>query len=87
MIKTRQFIVIYAMAFCSVFLGYFAVNSFKTFGELNGISDSYLSLVGSIGAAFNAIRFIWSTALDIYSYKWVYGTLLVVQIIFGVLIV
>lgn len=38
-------------------------------------------MVASIGAIFNSARFLWSWALDYYSYRLVYGTLLVTQII------
>ena len=71
------------MAFLSIFIGYYTVNVFKNMGEqyhkLN--DDRYLTLVGSIAAVFNSIRFIWSGMLDKYSYKKVYGTMLSIQII------
>jgi len=40
-----------------------------------------LTEVGSISAVFGALRFTWSAALDKSTYKVVYGTLLVFQII------
>ena len=76
MMKSRQFILIYVMNFLSFFLTTYTVNSFKVFGLGHGMTDSYLSVVGSVGAAFNSIRFVWSGALDKYSYKLVYGILL-----------
>ena len=75
------------MGFFSFFLGSFTVGSYKTFGEINNLPESYLTIIGSVGSIFNAIRFIWSGLLDRYSYKVVYGTLLVLQIIFGTLII
>jgi hypothetical protein len=41
------------------------------------MGDNFLGVVGSVGAAFNSIRFVWSAALDKYSYKVVYGILLI----------
>lgn len=42
--------------------------------------ETYLTEVSSISCLFNSGRMIWSTLLDHYSYKKVYGTLLVMQI-------
>ena len=69
MLKSRQFLSVYIMAILSFFLGIFAVGSFKVYGEDNGISEGLLTTVGSVGAIFNAARFVWSGLLDRYSYK------------------
>ena len=87
MLKSRQFLSVYFMAILSFFLGIFAVGSFKVYGEDNGINESLLTTVGSVGAIFNAARFFWSGLLDRYSYRWVYGSLLVIEIVFGIVIV
>lgn len=62
--------------------GYYSVDVQKTFGETVPVlnNDKYLTTVGSVAAVFNAIRFIWSAFLDKYSYKKVYGVLLLIQI-------
>ena len=60
----------------SIFLGFFTVGSYKVYGEEEGMKEDYLAVVGSAGAMFNSIRFIWSGLLDKYSYKKVYGSLL-----------
>ena len=69
------------VCFLTVF-GYYVVNSAKLFGltqpALDG--DRYLTQVLSISALFNALRFIWSGALDRIPFKKVYGVLLVLQI-------
>jgi len=87
MLKSRQFLSVYVMAILSFFLGIFAVGSFKVYGENNGISESLLTTVGSVGAIFNAARFFWSGMLDRFSYRWVYGSLLLLEMVFGVVIV
>lgn len=43
--------------------------------------EIYLTEVGSFSCIFGCLRFVWSAALDRYSYKIVYGTLLVIQIL------
>lgn len=63
--------------------GYVTVDIYVNFGEsrpdLN--HSAYLTRVASIGCIFNACRGIWSTLLDKFSYKKVYGSLLILQII------
>ena len=59
--------------------GYFTVANYKTYGQANGlVDDNYLAMLGSIAAVCNAIRFIWSSALDVAPYKLVYGFLLII---------
>lgn len=77
MMLTRQFISIYVMASFSFFLGSFTVSNFKNYGIQNGLEEGFLTSVGMYGAFFNAIRFVWSGLLDNYSYKMVYGSLLI----------
>ena len=82
MIFSQQFIIIYIMNTLSVISGFFAVNNFKKYGQLNGLTnENYLAWLGSAAAVCNSIRFIWSYATDHFSYKVVFGVLLVMQII------
>ena len=77
MVFSRPFIVAYLMNMLSVISGFFAVNNFKKYGQMNGITnENYLAWVGSIAAVFNSSRFVWSTATDYFPYKLVYGILL-----------
>ena len=59
------------------------VNVYKLFGETVPAldNDQYLTLIGSISAIFNALRFIWSGSIDKLPFKYVYGALLLMQII------
>ena len=63
-------------------LGYYIVNSYKSFGlsEPKLADDSYLSTVSAVSALFNALRFIWSGALDRYDFKRVYGVLVAIEV-------
>ena len=81
MILSQPFIIIYIMNFMSICSGFFAVNNFKFYGIKKGLTDeNYLAWLGSIAAVCNSIRFIWSFATDYFSYKVVYGVLLLMQI-------
>ena len=66
-----------------VVFGYYIVNTYKAFGETVDVlnNDSFLTLVSSVSALFNAARFAWSGALDKFAFKKVYAVLLVIQII------
>ena len=66
----------------SILFAYYIVDVSKTFGESvpELDNDKYLTTVGSISAIFNALRFIWSGAIDKLQFKYVYGTLLLIQI-------
>ena len=59
------------------------MDTYKNLGESVDVlnNDSYLTLISSISSLFNALRFVWSGALDKYSFKWVYGTLVIIQIV------
>lgn len=67
MLLSKQFILLYIMNVLSLFTGFFVVGQTVNFGEVIGFKDTqFLSLVASIGAIFNSIRFLWSWALDHY---------------------
>jgi len=75
-VKSKTFILISVMFFLSVFLGYFIIGQTKNYGLEKGHNDEYLTALGSAGAFFSSIRFVWSAALDKISYKKVYGLVL-----------
>ena len=55
---------------------------FKSFGVLNINDDFFMTAVGSMGAVINGLsRSIWSTLQDKYTFKKIFGVLLVCQII------
>ena len=66
----------------SIIFGYYIVDVITPYGSLVSVLDdvNYLTLVTSISSVFNALRFIWSGALDKYPFKWIYGGLCVLQI-------
>ena len=64
-------------------LGYYTLDVYKVFADTKPTLDHefYLTEVGSLSSIFGSLRFIWSAFLDHYSYKKVYGTLLVLQMV------
>lgn len=77
MLFCKQSVVLYFVAMMTIITGFFVVNQTKTFGTLNGLNDDkYLSLIMSIGAVFNVLRFLWSWWLDYSSLQVVMGTLI-----------
>lgn len=92
-LKDKIFWILYFMCFFSVskffshlayplydlVVGLVTVDCFKTFGfsRPNLDHEGYLTWVVSISCIFNAGRSVWSIWLDHYSYKKVYGALLV----------
>ena len=71
------------MNFLSIFVGIFLIGSEKEFGKDHFTNEKFLSLVASCGGIFSALRFIWSFLLDRFSYKVIYGVLLVLQVFIG----
>ena len=70
-LKSDKFWTVYLMATFSILFGYYSIDVFKQFGQtVETLSnDEFLTLVGSLAAIFNALRFVWSAFLDYYSYK------------------
>ena len=66
---TKPFILLYIMNMFSIVSSFFALNNFKKYGQLNGLTDeNFYAIVGSIGAIVNSLRFIWSYLTDYLSY-------------------
>jgi len=81
MLFSKQSAVLYGSAVMTIITGFFVVNQAKNFGVLNGLNnDKDLSLIASIGALFDVMRFLWSWWLDYASFKKVFGTLIGTQI-------
>ena len=83
MMKSKQFWLLFTMQGLSIIFAYYVVDVFATFGEtVPAINDvGYLTLVNSVSSVFNALRFIWSGSIDRFPFKWIYGILIVMQIV------
>ena len=64
---------LWLMVICSSCYGLFIASTFKSYGSLFITSDTFLSIVGSIGAVCNGLgRPLWATLLDYLGFKKVY---------------
>ena len=82
MCLTKPFILLYIMNMFSIVSSFFALNNFKKYGQYNGLTnENYLAWLGSLASIFNALRFLWSSMTDYYSYKMIYTILLCMQIV------
>ena len=60
---------------------------FKNYGLQNIRDDAFITTVGTFGAVANGLsRSFWANLLDRYSLKYVYGPLLITQMIIGLTI-
>jgi len=70
------------MNFCTIFYGFFLINSYKVFGGLYIHDDMFLTMVGSVGCICGSLRFLWCFLLDCgYTYPQVYGAMCTLQLI------
>ena len=78
-VKTKKFILLYWLAVCHLFYGYYMTNSYKQFGYIGGIDDRTLTRIGSFGALFNGcFKIFWASLLDYYPFKPVYAIIFVI---------
>ena len=68
------------MNFLVIFYGTFIIGSYKSYGELTIHDEKFLTKTGAIASIVGCFRFIWSFAIDRYSYKLIYGILICTQI-------
>ena len=86
-LKTKQLYMLMAMIFGSATIGFYIASCYKTYGIKQPALDNdlYLTWVGSVANIWNGgSRIGWGTALDRFSFKKVYGALVIVEIIAGV---
>lgn len=78
-LTSRQFLLVYTMMLLSVFLGFYVAGVYKLYGNSVLKDDAFMTMVGSFAFIFGAIRFVWSWLVDLYSYKFSYTIILVIQ--------
>ncbi|CDW86897.1 major facilitator superfamily protein [Stylonychia lemnae] len=79
--KVKQLL---ANVFVQSIMGYFVINTFKSFGQKHINDDKFLTIVGSVSSVFGGLRFIWSYFVDFTNtFRKPYFILLCVQLIFG----
>jgi len=79
-LKSKKFGLLYLLAICHFFYGYYMQNSYKQFGFSGGIDDRTLTRIGSFGALFNGcFKIFWASLLDYYPFKRCYLILVAIQ--------
>ena len=74
-------LLLWLMICFSASYGMFMAHVYKYFGVIHINDDFFLTMVGSFGAVMNGgSRSIWSTFQDKYSFKRIFGILLIIQI-------
>lgn len=74
------FVSIVDLLIAALVYGYFLINAYKIYGQQIQLDDTFLTIVGSVGALFCSLfRFVWAWLIDMYTFKSVYGVLLVLQ--------
>lgn len=78
---------LYILAACHMFEGYYLGNSFKIIGYAAGIKDSTLTIIGSCGSLFSGCsKIIFASLLDYFQFKKVYGAIILMIIMSLILI-
>jgi MFS family permease len=81
-LKSPKFLILYMIASCHLFQGYYIGNSFKQIGYNGGISDHALTLVGSLGAMFNGtMKIVLASLTDCLPFKPIFGCILTLIIL------
>jgi len=62
--QSKKFWLLYIMNFCTIFYGFFLINSYKVFGAIYIHDDMFLTFVGSVGCICGSLRFLWCFLLD-----------------------
>lgn len=86
LLKTKPFLEIYFMTLASFQLAIFLIGSSKAYGQATINAEGFLAFSATFSSIFSIFRFVWSFSLERYSYKAIYGTLLVIQLIMGLVL-
>lgn len=62
----------------TIFFGTFIVGSYHQYGETVLSNEKFFSTVGAAASFCGCMRFIWSFLADHYSFKQVYGAMIII---------
>lgn len=75
-LKSKKFILIFLMAVCHFYFGYFWNNQYKIYGKLYINDDKFLTTVGATSSLSNGIcKFVFGLLVDIVPFKYIYACL------------
>jgi OFA family oxalate/formate antiporter-like MFS transporter len=81
-LKSKPFIVMVPVIIFSVMYGMFMANCYKLYGLSMGMDDKSLTIIGSIGSAFNGCsRAFWAILMDKIGYKKTYFFLIILNLL------
>ena len=69
------------MSIFSILFSYYILSSAKAYGEHHLGNEAFLSFTASFSGVFGIFRFIWSSLMDYYKFKTIYGILVSLQVI------
>mmetsp|Transcript_36886 Transcript_36886/g.35617 ORF Transcript_36886/g.35617 Transcript_36886/m.35617 type:complete len:179 (+) Transcript_36886:662-1198(+) len=82
LLLSKEFLLLYTNFVFFIFYGYFVINIYKLYGAETINDDLVLTIIGSVGSLVNGfMRIFWSTLLDYYSFKFVFGILICIQLV------
>jgi MFS family permease len=67
-------------------LSIYLIGNLKTYGQETINIETVLATSATLSSVFSIFRFVWSFALEKYSYKSIYGTLLVIQLTMSIIL-
>jgi hypothetical protein len=77
--NSTRFAQICAMFMFGTFYGLYIASAYKVSADMDAISDEALTIAGSFGAICNGgSRILWASLLDKYSFKTVYGLIMLI---------
>ena len=77
-IMSREFFHLFFLSVTFISFGFYVMGSFKSYGQTYIADDEFLTYIGSVGSLLNGFsRIFYSTLLDYYSFKKVFGFLVI----------
>ena len=69
----------WTMTFLSINMSTFMIGNFQQFASAYITDQDYFVLLGSVGSLCASLRFFWSLPVDYFSFKIVYGAMILTQ--------
>ena len=69
------------MTFLSINMSTFTIGNYAQYGQQYISDTNMLVWIGSVGSVCTCLRFAWSFPLDYFSFKYVYGAMLLFEIV------
>jgi hypothetical protein len=81
-LKTWAFWSLFLNLFCGIIFGVFLINVYKNYGMTKYLNDQLMSSIGSVAAGVGIVsRVLFSSAMDHFSFRLVYGCNILLQLV------